>query len=139
MSPTDSITAAIEFIRIADVCDVTGMENLMAEHVRAIILANPPQYSYKFDSNTYLLNSDHIASAACLPDGHPVREILAAATVRGYFRQDEHKFFKVAKEVPSFSSDLLEVVKGALKTYKLGDYKCTIIDPFSKQEFYLST
>jgi hypothetical protein len=40
-TPTENITAAIEFVRLADMCDVTRMETLMAEHIKAIILANP--------------------------------------------------------------------------------------------------
>ena len=41
-----------------------------------------------------------------LPDGHPVRSILAPATVGGYLRQNGHKLLKETQEVPNFSADL---------------------------------
>ena len=45
-----------------------------------------------------------------------MRNVLAVAAVKGFFRKDERKFLKVAKEVPSFSSDLLGAVDtGILK------------------------
>jgi hypothetical protein len=40
-APEEAITTAIEFTRLADMCGVTGMESLIAEHIKAIILANP--------------------------------------------------------------------------------------------------
>ena len=46
MDPGDQVTAAIEFSRMADLCGITGMEDLMAEHVRTTILASSPPYSY---------------------------------------------------------------------------------------------
>jgi hypothetical protein len=137
MDVADMISAVIEFVRIADMCGVTGMANSMAEHIRTTILSESPPYAYQFDSNTYLIEPRHIVSAAQLPDGHPVRRILATATVRGYFREDKHKFFKEAKEIPNFASDLLEAVKETLKTILPGDYKASLTDPFSKKEFYL--
>jgi hypothetical protein len=131
---------AIEFARISDMYGVTGMEIRMAEHIKALILASassPWIFSYEFDWNTYLIDPAHIISAVQLPGGHPVRQILAAASVRGYFRDDEHKFVKETQETPGFASDLLQAVKGALNTLKKGDYKASVADPLSGQEFYL--
>ncbi|PMD31936.1 hypothetical protein L207DRAFT_519232, partial [Hyaloscypha variabilis F] len=84
----ETITTAIEFARLADMCRVTGMESLMAERIKAIILANPgpedPEWLGRApDTNTFYLMSQHITSAVALPEGHPVRAILAAATVEG--------------------------------------------------------
>jgi hypothetical protein len=78
---------------------VTGMESLIVEHIKAIIIANPTSDDWKFqnnrhpDTNTYCLTSQHIISSALLPKGHPVRCIFAAAAVEGYLRQENgHKF-----------------------------------------------
>ncbi|KAH6678601.1 hypothetical protein B0J14DRAFT_697585 [Halenospora varia] len=123
LEPTEAITAIIEFARIADMCRVTGMESLMAERIKAIIISNPvpktgspPGPSELKD--TSWLRSKHITSVADLPDGHPVRHILAAAAVHGYLRHDYHKFSKAMREVHSFSVDLLDAVKATLKTLR---------------------
>jgi hypothetical protein len=85
-------------VRIADMCSVTGIESMTAERIKAIIIANPAPktgeviYSPPGPSvliNTYCLTSEHITSAANLPDGHPVRYILAAAAVEGYLLRDD--------------------------------------------------
>jgi hypothetical protein len=62
------------------------------------------------DTNTYCITSRHIASAAFLPEGHPVRSKLAPAAVEGHLRHDNHKFRKDAQDIPNFSVDLLEAV-----------------------------
>ena len=67
MSETELITAAIEFARIADLCDVTGMEAQVAEHIKVVVLASTTPTFYEFDANTYLINPDHVTSAARLP------------------------------------------------------------------------
>lgn len=125
LDPSEAITASIEFARIADMCAVTGMESLMAERIKAIILANPARQPYQYYpeprgpleyDNTYCLTSEHITSAADLPDGHPVRQTLAAAAVEGYLLQNDHKFSKEMREVHNFSVDLLKAVKATLGT-----------------------
>ena len=40
LTATESITAAIEFVRIAVMYGVSGMEVQMAKHVKALILAS---------------------------------------------------------------------------------------------------
>ena len=39
LAPEEAITATIEFVRIADMCQVTGMEALMAERIKGMIMA----------------------------------------------------------------------------------------------------
>ncbi|KAH8745523.1 hypothetical protein F5882DRAFT_312714, partial [Hyaloscypha sp. PMI_1271] len=39
LAPEEVITATIEFVRIADIYGVTGIEALMAEHIKGIIIA----------------------------------------------------------------------------------------------------
>jgi hypothetical protein len=78
------------------------------------------------------------ASAVHLPQGHCVREVLAAASVRGYFKDDKHKFAMEAKEIPGFSSDLLEAVKDALQTLSKGNHEVSITDPINGNLFLKS-
>jgi hypothetical protein len=106
--PDVAITTAIEFARFADMCRITGMESLMAGHTEAIILANPAPKDSKWDkwrapdTNTHCLRSQHITSAVALPNGHPVRAILAAATVEGCLRQHNYKFEREDSNIPEF-------------------------------------
>jgi hypothetical protein len=150
LEPAEAITATIEFARIADMCAVTGMESLMAERIKAIIIANPARQSDKYYpkprgpleyDNTYCLTSEHITSAADLPDGHPVRQTLAAAAVEGYLLQDDHKFSKEMREVHNFSVDLLKAVKATLKTLSRDGYSSgkgiIVTDPLRGEKFHL--
>lgn len=120
-------------------CGVTGMETLMAEHIKAIILANPAPQNKNFDkgrdpdTNTYVLAGQHITSAALLPDGHPIRKALAIAAVEGYIRRDKHKFLKEMRESPNFAVDLLLEVKETLKTVAC-EPTFTFKDPFSGEK-----
>jgi hypothetical protein len=134
-TPTENITAIIEFVRLADMCDVTGMETLMAEHIKTIILTNPPPtpdaWDRDPDTNTYCLEGQHITSASLLPDGHPVRKLLAIASVEGYIRRNKYKFSNEIQQAPTFAVDLLLEVKEALKTVDLGERTVTFKEPFS--------
>jgi len=144
LEPAEAITATIEFVRIADMCAVTGMESLMAERIKAIIIANPtpktdnPPGPSEQD-NTYCLTSWHITSAANLPDGHPVRRILAVAAVKGYLQHDDHKFLKEMQEVHNFSVDLLNAVKATLKTLNASysGKSITVKDPLGGGNLWL--
>jgi hypothetical protein len=138
-APEEAITTAIEFTRLADMCGVAGMESLIAEHIKAIILANPAPKNSMFekwrtpDTNTYCLTSQHIISAVHLPEWHPVRGILAAAAVEGYLRQeqDNYKFLRETSEVPDFSVDLLKAVRATLKSIAYEECRITFKDPIS--------
>jgi hypothetical protein len=141
LAPEDAITATISFVRIADMCGVTGMEHLMANRIKAIILHKPSPTGDRPKrnpgANTDFLVSQHIRSAALLPDGHPIRNILANAAVEGYLISDGHKFLREAKEVTSFSYDLLTSVKATLKTLKSGYSGISFKDPLSGDIVYL--
>ena len=88
LTPEEAVTATIEFVRLADMCGVTGMESLMAERIKTIIKTNPAAPSKKLpktrdpNTNTHCLVSQHIKSAALLPKGHPVRGTLATAILQ---------------------------------------------------------
>jgi hypothetical protein len=137
-TPDVAITTAIEFARLADMCRIIGMESLMAEHIKAIILANPAPEDSKWekwrspDTNTHCLTSQHIISGVDLPEGHPVRAILAAATVEGCLRQHNYKFEREASKVPGFSIDLLKAVRATIESITT-EYKATTFeDPISR-------
>jgi hypothetical protein len=90
------------------------------------------------DTNTYCITSQHIASAAFLPEGHPVRTILATAAVEGYLRHDNHKFREEAQNIPNFSVDLLKAVKTTLKGLIYKDYAIKFEDPISGETLPLN-
>ncbi|PQE18980.1 BTB POZ fold protein [Rutstroemia sp. NJR-2017a WRK4] len=104
LTPTESITAIIEFVRLADMCEVTGLETQMAKQVKHIMLDNPPP------------EDDSEGSGR----GHPVRKIFATAAVEGYLRRNEFKFLKELHDCPDFAVDLLLEVKETLKTVAIG-------------------
>lgn len=120
--PGDQIDAAIELVRFADLYKVVGLETLMAEYIKNIIILNPhpktgPLWRHA-DTNTYCLASRHIASAFLLPSQHPVRGALAAASVEGFLRDPNHKFVQETQTYPSFGADVLKEVGTALDGLK---------------------
>jgi hypothetical protein len=126
-------------------CRVTGMEIQMAEHIKAILLANPAPKTSQFkqgrdpDTNTYSLTPQHIISAALLPSGHPIRKVLAAAAVEGYVRHDRQKFLKEIREAPDFAVELLMEIKETLKTVTISESKLSFTDPLSGKTLPLVT
>lgn len=113
--PEEHISAAMELTRLADKYDITGLKSTMAQYIKDILKDNPhPQtddYWRHVDSNTYYITRDHIASATLLPREHPVRSVLAAASVEGFLRSTEHKFSEETHAYPSFGADLLQEIR----------------------------
>lgn len=113
--PREHISAAIELARLADKYDIIGLKTTMAQYIRNILKCNPHpnnnDYWRHVDSNTYYLTHDHIASATLLPREHPVRSVLAAASVEGFLRSAEYKFSKETHAYPSFGADLLQEIR----------------------------
>jgi len=136
--PDVAITTAIEFTRLADMCGITSVESLMSKHIEATILANPAPEDSQWDkwrppdTNTHFLTSQHITSAVALPEGHPVRAILAAATVEGCLRQHNYKFEREASEIPEFSVDLLRAVRETIESITIEYNATTFEDPISR-------
>jgi hypothetical protein len=63
-----------------------------------------------------------------------VRILLAAVTVKGYLYYNNYKFLKEAKELNSFSINLLKVINATHKTLtynKIGGI--TFKDPFNRE------
>lgn len=82
-APEEAISRAIEFARLADMCGVTGMESLIAEHIKAIILAySGPSVDDRLinwrarDTNTHYLTSQDIASVIMPHEEHPGRGVI---------------------------------------------------------------
>ncbi|KAJ5177270.1 uncharacterized protein N7482_003147 [Penicillium canariense] len=117
--PEDQISGAIELVRLADMCHITGIEAQMAQYIKDVLVANPgPQCdifcSRPIDTNTYYLTRQHIIWATLLPPGHLVRRIIAAASVEGYLRDENYKFVQESHEIPAFGADLLREVRSTL-------------------------
>jgi hypothetical protein len=140
--PAEAITASIEFARFADMCRITGLENLMAEHIKQIILSNNSTEKSVFttpvDGHTYHLTVKHINSGVLLPEGHSVRKILASSAVKGYLLRNHGKFFKDIQGLPYFAVDLLREVKVALDSLEAEKRGMTFEDPFSGQRINLN-
>ncbi|PWY79708.1 hypothetical protein BO70DRAFT_353422 [Aspergillus heteromorphus CBS 117.55] len=113
--PRTEISTAIEFARLADMCQVKGLESVLAERIKTILVENSTKSQRTTDSDhlTHWLSPQHIASAANLPKGHRVRSVLAAASVEGYLRLENLKLYSETRDIPSFSADILEEMRSA--------------------------
>lgn len=120
--PGEHISAAMELARLADKYDIVGLETIMAEYIKNILKHNPhPQNNSCWrhvDSNTYYLTHNHIASAILLPREHPVRSVMAAASVEGFLRSANPKFSEEIHAYPSFGADLLQETRLILHRVK---------------------
>jgi hypothetical protein len=138
--PGRQMSAIIESVRLADMCAVTGMESQMAERLGAIMLANAPAACrlgllavVPVDAYTHALSTDHIFSVECLPQGHPVRRVLAKNSAPGFLRSRKHKLASVMYDCPKFATDLLEEVGQALEPLKAVRGRLCFWDSITKQ------
>lgn len=133
--PRQQISAVIEFVRLADMCGVTGMETPMAEQIEKTLLANPASkvdWEPTADSNTHCVLAEHISSAEYLSMGHPVRRVLAKATIDGFLRSRKHKFAPETRSCPKFASDLLHEVEKVLETLQYMNDRVSFRDPLTQ-------
>lgn len=117
LEPEEAITATIAFPRISDMYKVTGMEASMAERIRDILLSTlGTGTSFVWPTTAYCLTTQHTLSAALLPKGHAVRNVLVSAVVQ-IFLQGDDRFLKEAEDIPdlALAVDLFREVKVALK------------------------
>jgi hypothetical protein len=115
----EEIEAIVEFARLADFCQVEGMEKLLAERIKALIGTNTDltwNWNRSPDNNMKYITYRAILWASFLPDDHAVRNTLAAASVEGYLLSNEHKFHKETRSIHNFAVDLLKEVKLTLGT-----------------------
>ncbi|KFY29939.1 hypothetical protein V494_08362 [Pseudogymnoascus sp. VKM F-4513 (FW-928)] len=133
LSREETITTILEFVRLADMCGVSGMEAPMAERIKEHVLAVDfaRGTSSTRDNNTPCITLQHIASAALLPTGHPVRGVLAAVAVREFCHHNDRKFMDKAEEYPDFAVDLLKAMRTTFKSLAHSKRSITFKDPLS--------
>ncbi|KFZ01459.1 hypothetical protein V500_00762 [Pseudogymnoascus sp. VKM F-4518 (FW-2643)] len=130
----ETITAVLQFVRLADMCRVTGMEELMAGRIKAMIVGKAPMKAKKRAATAFIvhnacLTSEHIMSAVLLRRGHPVRTILTTAAVPAYLNRAN--YLSEALENCGFAVDLLKEVQIATKSFQSDVSFVTIQDPLS--------
>ena len=139
---TDAITSYIELARLADMCDVTGLESIVAEQIKVVIVADAalhhPLFSRDHNANAYSITKQHVESAVLLPDDHPVRGVLAMALVEGFVMVDDYPFRKEIREIPTFAVDFLAAVKATTKTITRGDYSPEFMEPLTGSKLRLT-
>jgi len=135
LSSSEAITAIMEFVRLADMCDISGVESPMAGLITSLILSDDFELS---DASPWCLEVQHVASAAALPKGHLVRKTLAEAAVKGYLYFQDSRFVDVAEEFPDFSVDVLVAMKDAFKSFTLRKNRVSCKDPVSGDIFNLT-
>ncbi|KAJ6126275.1 hypothetical protein N7471_010768 [Penicillium samsonianum] len=143
LNPEDRVSAIIEFTRLADMCSITGMESQMAQNLKDIFVANPPPdfliaLNTCVNTNTRDITSQHIASAANLPAEHPVRCMLATASVEGFLRNENYKFAEETQNYPTFGADLLREVRVVLRGLKIAHHHVTVEDPISGRDIFIN-
>ncbi|KAJ5537066.1 hypothetical protein N7513_010252 [Penicillium frequentans] len=112
--PVEHISASMELARLANKYDISYLEDPVAQYIKAILVQNPHPVPEDIDANTHSLTSDHIISAAVLHRHHPVRRLLAAASVRGYLQSRTSDFPVFIDSCPSYAIDLLWEVRETL-------------------------
>lgn len=141
LPPAEMIAASIEFARLADMAGLTGVESMMVEHIRQVILARRPAQDSVFatplDEHTYHLRLEHVRSGILLPKGHSVRTMLASAAVKGYLLRNHGKNFKETQGLPDFAVDVLREVGAALESLESEKRGMAFEDSFSGQRINL--
>lgn len=136
-SAQEQLSAWIEFIRIADMCCVDLPPWLVTSSVQNILITNPAPLDPRYqlgrhpDNNTHCLMREHIESASKLPNKHPLRVLLARASVEGYLRLPDYKFVEATQAIPRFGSDLFREVRAVVHEIRsIGDDIC-FTDPIT--------
>ncbi|TVY31909.1 hypothetical protein LSUB1_G008860 [Lachnellula subtilissima] len=144
MKPEEEITVALNSIRLADMVEIAGIENVIVEHIKNIILENPapPKKAWPHgrigNNNMFHVSSQHLESAWKLPDGHPVRKMFAAASVEGYLTCKVPKYYQETREIPGFAEDLLDELNEVLSNLEGDEYRHSIFtEPISGQQFVI--
>ncbi|GKZ67641.1 hypothetical protein AnigIFM50267_002127 [Aspergillus niger] len=118
-SPEECITVYIELARLADMCNITGMEQILANKIKTIITSSIPHNSLSSvggeDSKILYLTPDHIEWASMLLKGHPVRSLIAEASAGAFILMENFKFADELREIPNYTGDLLDELKSLIK------------------------
>jgi len=139
MPPEEAITVIVEFVRLADMYQVTGMEALMAERIKAVIVGKAPATKARKRMVPVVhhpwLTSEHIMSAVLLPKEHPVRRVLTMAAVPAYLNRAND--LSQALKLPDFAVDLLEEMHVTTKSFQPDGSCVTFQDPLSDARILL--
>jgi hypothetical protein len=129
----EAITAIVEFVRLADMYEVTGMEDLLAGRIKAMIVGKAPTAKARKRMVPIVhhpwLTSEHIKSAVLLPKGHPVRRVLTMAAVPAYLNRAN--WLSEALKLDDFAVDLLEEMQITTRSFQSDGSCVTIQDPLS--------
>jgi hypothetical protein len=123
----EEIDHIIEFMRLADMCGVTGMEEVMAKRLKTIIITYSAYYNQdsgwglrrgpEDDDKQSIINISHINAASGLPSGNLLRSVLADTAIHDLFQGTKTKFWEqVCQEVPSFALDLMKATQKTMST-----------------------
>ncbi|GAA88377.1 similar to An09g05000 [Aspergillus luchuensis IFO 4308] len=113
------INAYIELARLADMWAITGMEQLLADKIKAVITSSIPRVNLSCiggeNGKIRHLTSSHIKSASMLFKGHPVRSLIAEASAGPFILMDNFKFARELRENANYAGDLLDELKDLIK------------------------
>lgn len=136
VEPKHRISAAIEVARLAEMCKIDGLGDLMGQYIKNTLSTTPARMSIA-NPNTRDITREHVFAAGYLPQNHAVRSVIAAASVEGYFISASHKFAKEAREHPTFGADLLEQVRWTLHTLSCKGNYAAVDDPIDGRQVTL--
>lgn len=143
LPPTEIITVSIEFTRLVDIVSLIGIESIIAEYIRQIILANRPTQNSVFanllDKYTYYLRLEYIRSGVLLLKEHSVQKILISIAIKGYLLYNYSKNFKETQELLDFVIDLLREVGITLESLESEKQSIIFEDTFSRQRINLNS
>ncbi|TVY43738.1 hypothetical protein LCER1_G008780 [Lachnellula cervina] len=134
----EEIGHVIEFMRFADMCGVTGVEEVMSTRLKDIIVKVCPYYNWDAQQSSETENPtgvtvENISAAANLPSGNLVRRVLAETAVRDFFQGNMVDFWKeTCQAIPSFGLDLLEATRDTMATVRHDRYNMRFVDPINR-------
>ncbi|OJJ69441.1 hypothetical protein ASPBRDRAFT_278138 [Aspergillus brasiliensis CBS 101740] len=129
--PEDSITVFIELARLADMCNIKGLEQLLADKIKATIVNAIPRCHQTYiggdDAKIRHLTLEHIEWASMLMKGHPVRAIIAEASAGAFILMDDFKFAEELRGIANYTDDLLEELRQIIRGHM---QEQSIISPY---------
>lgn len=116
--PSDRISGIIELARLSDMCGITTIQNQLVSVLLTTIVVNRSND----EPHTKLITSEHVRSAAQLPEDNPVFVKLAAAVAAGIVEgAGRSKFEKDSQLYPKFGAAVLLQVASILETLRPND------------------
>lgn len=120
------IILILEFVTLANICEVTSMKSLIAKQVKGLILANT-------SINGYYISLQHITSIISLPQEYLVRSVFTTTIVKEFFHYNNSQFINIVKEDLYFSTNLLKVIKATFKSFTHTKHGITFKDPLNRE------